>query len=85
LKNLESTTEGAGMTVIDSPCVNVCRLQGNLCLGCYRTLDEIAMWSQMSAIEKKQVLSKVANRSVREAENNPARPVVQKNRVRPDK
>lgn len=73
------------MTVIDSPCVNVCRLQGNLCLGCYRTLDEIAMWSQMSAIEKKQVLSKVANRSVRDAENNPARPVVQKNRVRPDK
>jgi predicted Fe-S protein YdhL (DUF1289 family) len=43
------------------------------------------MWSQMSAIEKKQVLSKVANRSVRDAENNPARPVVQKNRVRPDK
>ncbi len=66
------------MTAINSPCVNVCRMQGNLCLGCYRTLDEIAGWSQMSDTEKRQVLSKVANRSAGEAENNAVLRVVQK-------
>jgi predicted Fe-S protein YdhL (DUF1289 family) len=58
------------MTAINSPCINVCRMQDNLCLGCYRTLDEIATWSQMSDAEKKQVLSKVANRSASAVENS---------------
>lgn len=66
------------MTAINSPCVNVCRMQGNLCLGCYRTLDEIAGWSQMSDAEKQQVLNKVAGRSASEAENSAALQTVQK-------
>ncbi len=66
------------MTAINSPCVNVCRMQGNLCLGCYRTLDEIALWSQMSDAEKQQVLSKVASRSAGEAENSAGLPAARK-------
>ncbi|TAJ22942.1 MAG: DUF1289 domain-containing protein [Rugosibacter sp.] len=66
------------MTAINSPCINVCRMQGNLCLGCYRTLDEIADWSQMSDAEKKQVLGKVANRSASAVENSAVVQVVQK-------
>jgi len=45
-------------------------MQGGLCLGCYRTLDEIALWSQMSDAEKQQVLSQVTSRLAGEAENS---------------
>ncbi|HAN56714.1 MAG TPA: DUF1289 domain-containing protein [Betaproteobacteria bacterium] len=51
------------MTAINSPCVNVCRMQGNLCAGCHRTLDEIANWSQMSDAEKQRVLVAAAQRA----------------------
>ncbi|AJP47480.1 hypothetical protein PG1C_01415 [Rugosibacter aromaticivorans] len=66
------------MTAINSPCVNVCRMQGTLCLGCYRTLNEIAGWSQMSDAGKQQVLSAVAKRSVSVAENSDVLPAAQK-------
>ena len=66
------------MTAINSPCVNVCRMQGTLCLGCYRTLNEIALWSQMSDAEKQQVLSQVAERSAGVTENSADLPTARK-------
>jgi len=53
-------------------------MQGNLCLGCYRTLDEIAGWSQMSDAEKQQVLSQVAQRSTSAVETSAVFQVIQK-------
>jgi predicted Fe-S protein YdhL (DUF1289 family) len=47
-----------------SPCVSVCRLdpaQG-LCTGCFRTMDEIAGWSEMTIGERARVLDAVAAR-----------------------
>lgn len=34
--------------VMPSPCVNVCKMNADrsLCLGCYRTIDEIRAWSK---------------------------------------
>ena len=34
--------------VVDSPCVNVCRMTPDRshCEGCFRTLDEIRIWSR---------------------------------------
>lgn len=34
---------------VPSPCVSVCRMdmESGLCLGCFRTLDEIAAWGQL--------------------------------------
>jgi uncharacterized protein len=31
-----------------SPCINICRMDpdNEFCLGCFRTLDEIANWSR---------------------------------------
>lgn len=52
------------LSPIPSPCINVCRMEGQLCLGCYRTLDEISGWSQMSRVEKQQVLQAVLVRAV---------------------
>ena len=42
-----------------SPCVKVCQMDParGLCIGCCRTLDEIARWSGMSDLERERVLS----------------------------
>jgi predicted Fe-S protein YdhL (DUF1289 family) len=50
---------------VPSPCVNVCQMdQGSgLCLGCRRTLREIADWLEMTPEEKLAVLERVAQRA----------------------
>lgn len=37
-----------------SPCINLCKMddEDRYCLGCRRTLDEIAIWSELSDLEK---------------------------------
>ncbi len=44
---------------VPSPCVSVCTMDaaGVLCLGCFRTLDEIAVWSVLDADAKRAVLA----------------------------
>lgn len=47
----------------DSPCINICKLdERGVCLGCFRTLDEIARWSRMSEKEKFAVLAELHSR-----------------------
>jgi uncharacterized protein len=50
-----------------SPCNKICVLNsaGTLCTGCFRTLDEIAKWSEYSADEKWAVLSLLPDRRAR--------------------
>ncbi|MDO8347328.1 MAG: DUF1289 domain-containing protein [Rugosibacter sp.] len=50
------------MTAMVSPCINVCRMEGNICVGCLRTLDEIAGWSQFPDSEKRSVLARLEQR-----------------------
>ena len=47
----------ADATPVASPCINICRMhpQSGLCEGCLRTLDEIAMWSQLGDAAKRAV------------------------------
>lgn len=49
---------------VASPCINVCRMNPDtaLCEGCFRTLDEIAAWSSMSAKEKRAALAEIPGR-----------------------
>jgi predicted Fe-S protein YdhL (DUF1289 family) len=43
-----------------SPCLNVCVLDaGKVCIGCRRTLDEIARWGRMSPREQWQVVARL--------------------------
>ena len=43
-----------------SPCLNVCVLDAaRNCIGCGRTLDEIARWGRMSAAEQWQVIARL--------------------------
>ena len=47
-----------------SPCVSVCRLdrETGWCLGCRRTLDEIADWPILSVSQKNAVIERIAGR-----------------------
>jgi len=46
-----------------SPCCGVCRLdEAGFCLGCRRSLTEIARWREMSAAEQRAVLALLSGR-----------------------
>lgn len=67
-----------------SPCIKVCVLHpGGRCSGCLRTLDEIAAWNSMSAVQqwavvraledrRRQVAEDVLNRIKTHISTNPA-------------
>jgi predicted Fe-S protein YdhL (DUF1289 family) len=46
---------------IHSPCIAVCQLDaaGAYCLGCKRTIAEIARWSGMSDAQRREVLARL--------------------------
>jgi len=48
-----------------SPCISICRidLDTGWCLGCKRTLDEIAEWRIMPPQKQRQVLWKLKERN----------------------
>jgi predicted Fe-S protein YdhL (DUF1289 family) len=49
---------------VPSPCINVCRMdeRTGLCVGCARTIDEIAAWSTMSDDAKRAVWNMLEER-----------------------
>jgi len=48
----------------DTPCVNVCLMdyEQGLCIGCWRTLDEITHWINFSPAKKQTVLTQIEQR-----------------------
>jgi uncharacterized protein len=52
---------------IDSPCVQVCVVHPveGICTGCYRTTDEIARWSGMTASERRRIIAALPARAPR--------------------
>jgi predicted Fe-S protein YdhL (DUF1289 family) len=48
----------------ETPCVKVCTLDARqgFCLGCGRTIDEIARWASMSAAERSRVMNELPER-----------------------
>jgi predicted Fe-S protein YdhL (DUF1289 family) len=55
---------------VPSPCLSVCRMdaQAEFCVGCWRTLDEIAAWGRMGDCGKRKVWALLARR----IEENPS-------------
>ena len=43
---------------VASPCVSICEMsaRNGSCIGCYRTLDEIAAWSVLDAAAKRAIV-----------------------------
>ena len=47
---------------IESPCISVCKLSGNVCTGCGRNLVEIRNWSSMKRPQKMATVKEAALR-----------------------
>ncbi len=60
-----------------SPCIGECHKhdkEKNLCLGCFRTLDEVANWWKFTKSEQREVFRKCQKRkeaAARKASNTP--------------
>lgn len=52
---------------MDSPCIKVCMIhpEEGICTGCYRTLQEIAAWSAMSAEARAEIMAALPDRAPR--------------------
>jgi predicted Fe-S protein YdhL (DUF1289 family) len=51
-------------TAVPSPCISICQMsfKTGLCVGCLRTIDEIANWSALEDDEKLHILKLVQER-----------------------
>ena len=50
---------------VPSPCVDICRLDAKgLCVGCYRTIDEIIEWPRASEARRREILHELKARIV---------------------
>ncbi len=49
-----------------SPCIGVCELdlESDLCVGCLRTSQEIAIWSQIDNKKAMQIMEETKNRTL---------------------
>jgi len=52
---------------VASPCISVCTMDAasGLCIGCLRTLDEIAAWSVLDATTKRAIVEALPARRAR--------------------
>jgi uncharacterized protein len=52
---------------VESPCVKVCVVHPveRLCVGCLRSIDEIAGWGRMTAEERRAVMAELPSRAPR--------------------
>jgi predicted Fe-S protein YdhL (DUF1289 family) len=57
-------SRGTDPASVASPCTSVCIVDqvSGLCVGCFRTLDEIAGWIDFSGTKKRSVLAALAAR-----------------------
>jgi predicted Fe-S protein YdhL (DUF1289 family) len=51
--------------MIETPCVKICTLDAdrNICIGCGRTVAEIAAWGTMSTAERERLMSELPART----------------------
>ena len=58
------TQRGAVAATVASPCISVCALDPatGWCVGCFRTIDEIAAWGALDDRARREVLMHLAAR-----------------------
>ena len=58
------------MRFMKSPCINICQIdaKSGLCIGCLRTLDEIASWAGYTDAKRSQILAELPNRTTQHPE-----------------
>jgi hypothetical protein len=52
---------------IDSPCIKLCSIHPSerICVGCYRSMEEIGAWSSLSSEVRLDIMNELPNRSSR--------------------
>ncbi|MEO1952951.1 DUF1289 domain-containing protein [Thioclava sediminum] len=50
---------------IESPCVKLCQIhpEARICIGCYRTMEEIGAWSRMTPEARREVMAELPERA----------------------
>lgn len=57
------------MPEVPSPCVRNCCLDGDdICLGCFRTMEEIIQWGLVDDDEKRKIMVKIDERQQKRKE-----------------
>lgn len=49
---------------VDSPCLKICVMhpEAKLCIGCYRTIEEIGTWSRLDSDKRRAILAQLDGR-----------------------
>ena len=55
---------------IVSPCLNVCKVENDMCIGCFRTLDEISSWIKLSDEKRTKIMKSLKKRGSQIATQN---------------
>ena len=44
---------------VDSPCIKICVIhpEERICVGCYRSIEEIATWSRLTPAERRAIVA----------------------------
>jgi len=52
---------------VDSPCIKMCVVhpEERLCVGCFRSIEEIATWSRLTAEERRSIMDDLPARAPR--------------------
>lgn len=60
---------------VESPCIKLCTVHPTerICVGCYRTIDEISQWSRMSPDQRRSVMAELPTRAPRLAKRRGGR------------
>ncbi|MEO8305257.1 MAG: DUF1289 domain-containing protein [Betaproteobacteria bacterium] len=67
MTTIPTDTSATASREVASPCISVCVMDaaGEVCIGCCRTLDEIAAWSVLDAAAKRAVVAALPARRAR--------------------
>ncbi len=60
---------------VDSPCIKICVIhpEERLCVGCYRSMEEIATWSRLTPEERRAITADLPARAPRLAKRRGGR------------
>jgi len=47
---------------IETPCINICKLENKICVGCKRTLEEIATWRSLTPCQRQKIIKDLDKR-----------------------
>jgi len=63
------------LPLIESPCIGTCTLgPDGLCVGCFRSADEITSWLNYSATQRRAIMQELSQRGQRLFDDGPPEP-----------